>query len=95
MPDFETHSEFERDVRFSFGRQKLMKLYGATPVRVEPGTVEFQTASSGFDDDVCRFLRPCLSRCFAYFDRPLAWPTPSVPNPSFICEHPLVFQIAR
>jgi len=40
MQDFQTHSEFERDVRASFGRQKLMKLYGATLARVEPGTVE-------------------------------------------------------
>lgn len=42
MPDFETHSNFERDVRSSFGRQKLMKLYGATLSRVTPGTVEIQ-----------------------------------------------------
>jgi uncharacterized protein (TIGR00369 family) len=40
MQHFATHSEFERDVRSSFGRQKLMKLYGATLARVEPGTVE-------------------------------------------------------
>jgi uncharacterized protein (TIGR00369 family) len=40
MQNFETHSEFERDVRASFGRQKLMKLYGATLSRVELGTVE-------------------------------------------------------
>jgi uncharacterized protein (TIGR00369 family) len=40
MAKFETHSEFERDVRSSFGRQKLMKLYGASLVHVAPGTVE-------------------------------------------------------
>jgi hypothetical protein len=40
MQYFETHSEFEREVRASFGRQKLMKLFGATLARVEPGTVE-------------------------------------------------------
>ena len=40
MQNFETYAEFERDVRSSFGRQKLMKLYGATLARVEPGTAE-------------------------------------------------------
>ena len=42
MQDFEKNPEFERDVRSSFGRQKLMKLYGATLTHVESGAVEIQ-----------------------------------------------------
>jgi uncharacterized protein (TIGR00369 family) len=40
MHYFETHSEFEREVRASFGKQRLMNLFNATLSGVEPGAVE-------------------------------------------------------
>jgi uncharacterized protein (TIGR00369 family) len=40
--DFKTHPDFDRDVRSSFGRQKLMKLFEATLTRVAPGQVEIR-----------------------------------------------------
>jgi uncharacterized protein (TIGR00369 family) len=42
MQDFEAHPEFERYVRSGFERQNLMRLYGATIVRIVPGAVEIQ-----------------------------------------------------
>src|SRR5262249_31137815 len=37
--------EFERDVRSSFARQKLMDLCGASVTKIVPGTVEIQMPS--------------------------------------------------
>jgi uncharacterized protein (TIGR00369 family) len=42
MQEFETHSEFERDVRSSFERQNLLRLCSADIVRIVPGAVEIQ-----------------------------------------------------
>ena len=42
MQEFETHPEFERDVRSSFERQNLMRPYGADTVRIVSGAVEIQ-----------------------------------------------------
>jgi uncharacterized protein (TIGR00369 family) len=42
MREFETHPGFEHDVRSSFERQNLMKLYGADITRIVPGAVDIQ-----------------------------------------------------
>lgn len=45
MQAFEARPEFERDVRSSFARQKLMDLCGASLTKIVPGTVEIQMPS--------------------------------------------------